>query len=552
MSCVRCLAFVLLVMVAGTYSGLLASGSRSTDAPVHHTLEANPQARQTPRKPTTGPGRSPLVRLPEFTLTTLDGTTFSSGVLTERVVVVAFLAASCRTVLALEDDLRSLIREIERAKLDAGFVAVGADLPSGDIEPTKRFLARLGYQLPYVVDKERHLARALGVTVIPEYFVFNHEKVLTYRGPLNDAVFPARSVIKTVGGKLVMVPQGLTRFTAVGAVGYPGEIPTEYLLNAIRASLVGKRPASATSMAEGCVAQAAQSDQAPIQEAASTQQTCEAGDLAACNQLGLLYLQGVRVQRDPDRAAALFRKACDGGDPAGCYHLGNAILKGEGAAKDIVQAADLFRKACEAGEMRSCTNLGGIYSEGLGVASDSRRAVQLFKRACDGRDPAGCYNLANAYRKGLGVGTDLSVALRLYKQACDGKNGEACSDLGYFYAEGNAVAKDLSETVRLFREGCDLGSLNGCYNLAESYRQGTGVAMDMSQAAPFYERACAPSTEPSQPWGEGQLKACRQIGLMYAIGQGVTADLERGVALLKRACNGGESVACEALRRLGR
>ena len=47
--------------------------------------------------------------------------------------------------------------------------------------------------------------------------------------------------------------------------------------------------------------------------AALSQQSCDAGDMQSCDDLGLGYQGGLGVTRDPARALVLFQRACDEG-----------------------------------------------------------------------------------------------------------------------------------------------------------------------------------------------------------------------------------------------
>ena len=79
-----------------------------------------------------------------------------------------------------------------------------------------------------------------------------------------------------------------------------------------------------------------------------------AADLLACNNLGVLYEQGIGVAIDYVRARALYVQACEGGEPRGCHNLGVLATDGHGEPADPAAARAWFQRACDAGLTESC------------------------------------------------------------------------------------------------------------------------------------------------------------------------------------------------------
>lgn len=161
----------------------------------------------------------------------------------------------------------------------------------------------------------------------------------------------------------------------------------------------------------------------------SRQEACAGGDAAACDHLGVLYMQGGEVAKDTGRAVDLFRKGCGGGDANACFHLGVAHLTGQGATQDPHEAVDAFRKGCDAGMPKACTNLGNLYATGQGVTKDERRAIELIRRGCDGGLATACYDLGLMYARGQGVEKDEARAVDLIRTGCNGGDATACDFL---------------------------------------------------------------------------------------------------------------------------
>jgi TPR repeat protein len=156
---------------------------------------------------------------------------------------------------------------------------------------------------------------------------------------------------------------------------------------------------------------------------------CTAGNVSACNNLGLSYAEGRGVSRDASRAAALYKQACDAGHAEGCANLAFRYQTGSGVPRSLPYAAALSKYACENGSATGCSNLGVLHLEGWAVRKDATRAAALFNGACNDGSPLGCANLGLLYQDGLAVPRDPARAAALLRVGCDGGVPEACQEL---------------------------------------------------------------------------------------------------------------------------
>jgi TPR repeat protein/tRNA A-37 threonylcarbamoyl transferase component Bud32 len=74
-----------------------------------------------------------------------------------------------------------------------------------------------------------------------------------------------------------------------------------------------------------------------------------AGSPVAMANLGLMYMNGEQMTRDPKKGAELFRQAAELGDDSGMYRYGQCFFYGVGMPHDLLVANDWFRKAARAG-----------------------------------------------------------------------------------------------------------------------------------------------------------------------------------------------------------
>ncbi|HET9960521.1 MAG TPA: tetratricopeptide repeat protein, partial [Polyangiaceae bacterium] len=101
-------------------------------------------------------------------------------------------------------------------------------------------------------------------------------------------------------------------------------------------------------------------------------------DPASCVSLGSRILG-----REATRAAHLFHAACEAGHPLGCNDLGVLYRDGIGLQQDPVRAARYFEQACADDSAEGCNNLGVLKQRGLGTNLDSERARALYRQACE-------------------------------------------------------------------------------------------------------------------------------------------------------------------------
>lgn len=113
------------------------------------------------------------------------------------------------------------------------------------------------------------------------------------------------------------------------------------------------------------------------------EEAATAGDPAAQRNLGLMYLNGVGVARDPGTAADWFRRAADQDFAPAAANLADLYLKGNGVAAEPEQAFRYMKQAAEGGLAESMHNLGVLYESGYGTARDREAAIRWFRRAAE-------------------------------------------------------------------------------------------------------------------------------------------------------------------------
>lgn len=125
---------------------------------------------------------------PAFALPDPDGNVFSTAEAAGVPLVVMFICNHCPFVKLVADELAAFGRDYEgRARI----VAINSNdterYPQDGPEPMKAESARRGYTFPYVLDATQEVAKAYRASCTPDFFLFDSNHRLVYRGQLDDS-----------------------------------------------------------------------------------------------------------------------------------------------------------------------------------------------------------------------------------------------------------------------------------------------------------------------------------------------------------------------------
>jgi thiol-disulfide isomerase/thioredoxin len=128
--------------------------------------------------------------LPNFQLVdTVSGATVSSAELIGAPLVVAFICNHCPFVVHLKPALAEFGRTY--GARGARIVAISsndvATYPQDGPLEMKRDAAELGYPFPYLFDETQDVARAFDAACTPDFFAFDAQGLLRYRGQFDDS-----------------------------------------------------------------------------------------------------------------------------------------------------------------------------------------------------------------------------------------------------------------------------------------------------------------------------------------------------------------------------
>ncbi|MEP0546253.1 MAG: thioredoxin family protein [Rhodothermales bacterium] len=102
-------------------------------------------------------------------------------------LVVVFMCNHCPYVHAVEDRLTALAREVAPRVQVVGICSNDAErYPADSFEAMAERARAKAYPFPYLHDESQTAARAYGAVCTPDFFVYDADRRLAYRGRLDD------------------------------------------------------------------------------------------------------------------------------------------------------------------------------------------------------------------------------------------------------------------------------------------------------------------------------------------------------------------------------
>ncbi|MDX9860064.1 MAG: thioredoxin family protein [Rhodospirillales bacterium] len=129
-------------------------------------------------------------RAPDFSLQGLDGRTYRlADVRGSRGTLLMFICNHCPYVRAVID---RLVRDVcELQALGIGAAAIMSNdyqrYPDDAPEKMRAFAAENGFTFPYLIDETQGVARAYDAVCTPDFFGFDADLGLQYRGRLDES-----------------------------------------------------------------------------------------------------------------------------------------------------------------------------------------------------------------------------------------------------------------------------------------------------------------------------------------------------------------------------
>lgn len=156
-------------------------------------------------------------------LEAVDGKSYSLADLKDKdVVVVCITCNHCPMAIKYEDRLVSFYKKHCGDASKVGMIALCVNTGEEDsLTKMKDRAKEKGFQFPYAADPTQKIGKELGARTTPEFFVFNKDRKLVYKGALDDS-------------------------------NDASKVKVNYVEEAVKAALKGEMPAKTAVPARGC------------------------------------------------------------------------------------------------------------------------------------------------------------------------------------------------------------------------------------------------------------------------------------------------------------
>ncbi|MCK5284070.1 MAG: thioredoxin family protein [Alphaproteobacteria bacterium] len=127
---------------------------------------------------------------PDFSLKNIDGRFVSfADIRGEKGTLVMFICNHCPYVRGITDRLAKTMKLLQ--DMNIGVVAIMANdidnYSEDSFENMKIFAQENNFTFPYLIDETQETARAYGAVCTPDFFGFNKDNQLQYRGRLDSS-----------------------------------------------------------------------------------------------------------------------------------------------------------------------------------------------------------------------------------------------------------------------------------------------------------------------------------------------------------------------------
>ena len=212
--------------------------------------------------------------------------------------------------------------------------------------------------------------------------------------------------------------------------------------------------------------------------------------------LGIMYVDGKGVDKDPNTAAQWFLKAARQNHAEAQYRLGEMYKNGIGVDSDTKEAKLWLTKAAGSGLVKASKVLEDILR-----AEEQRilaKELQNLKNSpiypyllnATTGDVDAKFQVGIMYIKGEDAPRDVHEGVRWLQSAANSNHLAAQVELGKLYFNGaQLIEKDYLVALKWFEKAADNGEADAQYHLGTMYRNGLGVRRSNAEAVKWFRLA---------------------------------------------------------------
>jgi peroxiredoxin len=154
---------------------------------------------------------------PAFSLPGVDSKTHSNTEYKKDVLVICITCNHCPVAVQYQDRLVKFAKDFG-AKADL----VAINVNNGEQDRMPKMIERAkqaGFNFPYLYDESQAIAKSLGATVTPHFFVFDKNRKLVYKGAMDDNNNPTAVKTNFLNDAVNATTEGKTVPTSTKARG---------------------------------------------------------------------------------------------------------------------------------------------------------------------------------------------------------------------------------------------------------------------------------------------------------------------------------------------
>ena len=127
---------------------------------------------------------------PSFKLlnTINNETIISDSYFNKKGTIIMFICNHCPFVIHVLDEIISITKKYDK---EISFIAISSNdivnYPEDSPELMKKLAEEKKFNFPYLFDETQEVAKKYDAACTPDFFVYNSEKQLVYRGQLDDS-----------------------------------------------------------------------------------------------------------------------------------------------------------------------------------------------------------------------------------------------------------------------------------------------------------------------------------------------------------------------------
>jgi len=250
--------------------------------------------------------------------------------------------------------------------------------------------------------------------------------------------------------------------------------------------------------------------------------TPDSKDPATQFSLGMKYLSGEKVQKDPIKASKLFFKAAEQNHSRAQYQLGIMYEKGIGFDRDLNKARQWYQKAADAGLPEAKVAILDLPKEKSHksvvtvktnkksedplesqLLSKNASPINTFLQNAKNGDRVAQYEIGMYFLSGEnGFERDIKKAIDWLQTAANNSYTKARTALGMLYYEGTQVDRDYKTAAMWLEKSANDGDADAQFTLGTIYQRGLGVEKNNTTAIMWYRKAA----------NQGHRNARKQLG----------------------------------------